>query len=287
MTKAKTQDAGADKFNLAKMMKARFVGSSREHLAKAAGILIETHKVDDSDSADDIRNALCAHFGFDAPRATPQVPPGERQAADAVAAGASLLPQPKIKGLGKIPNLSSTGRWEGRRRMVQFARANNPEGTITLGWDANQKWTIETPDTVSMPWPYWVRVRDSALVDDRSNRVRKHKKNEEGRAYVETKARKTPIYQFHDLGDEPGTEDLPTSYWDFFRQEGLRTECFKTFGRTALVMIYNKLRDTQTSKFFADKDNMALRRLIAEILDPQLVVLLDEEAYESDAGSAG
>jgi len=277
----------SEQFNLAKMRQARFEGFKREHLAQAC-VLILGNAPEESDTEDDIITALCGACNL--PRARPegeQLPPGERIAAATKAAGVTLIPQPKIGALGRIPNLSSTGKWEGRKRRVQFALANNPEGTITLGWDGTQKWTIQTPDIVDMPWPYWQRVKDSVLVDDKSNKARKFKHDDDGKLYVTTKPKKTAVYQYVDLGDVPGTENLPTSYWEFFRNEALKNHCFRGFGRTALVMVYNKLRDQQTSKFFEGKDNMALRRLIAEILDPSLVQLMDEEAYETESAGIG
>lgn len=274
------------KFNLAKMRAARFTGFSRAHLNKAAEML-NGITPDASDSDDEVTAALCAACNMPAPReGGEQKPPGEREVAERVASGVAMLPQPKVGHLGRIPNLSSTGRWEGRRRRVQFALADNPEGTITLGWDANQKWTIQTPDIIDMPWPYWQRVVTAIHVDDKSNKARRFKHDDDGKLYVITKPKKKALYQFVDLGDVPGTENLPLSYWDFFRKEGLKNFCFRGFGRSALVMIYNKLTDVQSSKFYDGKDNAVLRRLIAEILDPSLTQLMDEEAYEQEAAPA-
>lgn len=283
MTKPKTSAVPA-KFNLAKMRAARFEGFSRAHLVQAGELILGVAPDGDS-SDDDVIAALCGSCNL--PRARPegpQIPPGERVVETAKAAGAAILPQPRVGRLGRIPNLSSSGKWEGRKRRVQFALADNPEGTITIRWE-EQKWTIQTPDIVDMPWPYWQRVLTSVHVDDRSNKARKFKHDDDGKLYVITKPKKKATYNFVDLGDVPGMENLPLSYWDFFRTEALKkgNDCFKAFGRTALVMIYNKLTDVQSSKFYDGKDNTTLRRLIAEILDPSLVELLDEEAYASEA----
>lgn len=269
------------KFNLATLRNNLFDGSAAD-LDKAAPLVLGRARADgESDLA--LRKALCAMCNLPEPGG----PNANQQAPQDRGGPQPAALNPKVGKLGKVPNLSPTGRWEGRRRRVQFARANNPEGTITLGWAGEQKWTILTPCVVDMPYPYWETVRSRVLVDDLSDNVREYNYNKKKKVLeVTVEPVSTPVYNYVDMGDTPGTEHLPVSYFEFFKEQSRETGVFKGFGRQALVLIMNRLRDGLPSTWFDNRDVNNLRARIAEILGPDAVRALDEEIYAEEAPPA-
>lgn len=280
--------APAPKFNLAAMRNDRFAGYPRSLLDKAGELIlgyIPSEVIPDGE----VVELLCKQLNLPAPRASgPQRAPGEREATDGRVVA---LPQPKVGKLGAIPNLSSIGRWEGRMRRVSLGATGTAAETITLGWDGAQRWTIEVPDVVDMPWPYWCRIRDSVHVDNLSNKARKFKFNEETEQLeiVVRKDAKTglpgirrPVYNYQDMGDVPGTEHLPTSYFEYFQEQAKATECFRGFNRQALQLIYSKIRDVGNSDVFEKKDATDIRMMIAKVLGPEAVLQMNTEIYGAE-----
>jgi hypothetical protein len=267
-------------FNLAKLRASSFDGNSTD-LARAAQMILGRSKRE-SETDIDLRVALCQACNLPPPGTPTQLPPQDRGAKMPVALN------PKVGVIGRVPNLSPVGKWEGRRRRVQFARAGNPEGTITLGWAGEQKWTILTPCIVDMPWPYWEIVKTRILVDNLSDNVRDWNYNKKKKTLeVTIEPTETPVYNFVDMGDTPGTEGLPLSYFEYFKQKSAETGVFKGFGRQALVLIYQRLRDGVPSTFFEGKDAIQMRTRIAEILGPDAVNALNEEIYAEETKAAG
>jgi hypothetical protein len=281
-------------YNPAKMRAARFEGYPRAHLNKAhemfVGFIPEAGLPDE-----DVIEALCRACNVPRTQAGgPQRPPGSQPSAltSPEAKAAMKASTPQIARIGRIPNLSPQGVWEGRMRRVQFGPTGTAAETITLGWDAQARWAIKVPDIVDLPWPYWCRVRDSVSVDTLSTKARKWVRDEETEQLVTvTKIDKKTglpgirrnVYNYVDQGDVPGTEHLPTGYFEFFQEQARATAMFKGFGRQSLIMVHGKLRDGTPSSFYEKRDSIDLRYRIAEVLGPFAVDLMNEEVYASES----
>jgi hypothetical protein len=184
------------------------------------------------------------------------------------------------KGM-KMPQLNATGRWDGRMRRVTFLPqdGSKKQETQPVGWDGII-WVIKLGEPVDMPWPFWEAARNTILKDDGSEEVSKWHHTPDGRLekHITPSYRKTVNYIDH--GDVPGTEDLPIGYADFFHREAVKTQCFKTFNRAALVMVFNKLHEPQPMWYFRDMRDDDIRMRIAMTLGTDVESVLQDTMYE-------
>jgi len=285
MPKTAAKPEGDTKFNLAALRKSGFTDAPRAHLLKAYALLAGDEA--DEHQSDDELAAECRRLtgtAPDVPRGTSE-PPAELE-------NPAVEPS-NVVNVGRLAAIPRLGpetfpAWDGRKRRVQFAALPSEQcNTITLGWDGRSKWVVEVPGTYDMPWPYWEILKNLYAIDDRSDKVRKwHRDEESGRLFAVTKPTKRPVYQYVDLGDVPGTEDLPTSYFDWAQREGLRTQVWRGYGRPALMRLYRLLRDDPGSAFFEKKTNVDIRVAIATILGPQFLAVMDAEIYDDGSGEA-
>lgn len=282
---AKTE--GEPKFNLAALRNTGFEDAPRAHLLKAYALIA-------GDEADE--HSSDAELAAECRRMTGTTKPVD----EAPEAGEEPIPvgevgsiAPNVVNVGRIAGIPRLGpetfpEWDGRKRKVQFAAlASEQQKTITLGWDARSKWVIEVPGEYDMPWPYWECLKNMYVIDDRSDKVRKwHRDDESGKLYAITKPTRRPVYQYVDLGDTPGTADLPTSYFEWAQREAMRTQIWRGYGRPALMRLYRLLRDDPGSSFFERKTNVDIRVALATILGPQYLAIMDAEVYDEGPTSA-
>lgn len=181
---------------------------------------------------------------------------------------------------GRIPNLAPTGRWDGRMRRVTFLQQDgSPKQEVQpVGWDG-VIWNIPLNTPVDMPWPYWEAAQQTAVRDEGSDAVTKWVSTPDGRLEKHVTPSVKPTVRWIDHGDVPGTEDLPTSYFDFFRREAQRTHCFAGMNRPALVMVYNKLHEAQPMWYFRDMRDEDIRMKIAMTLGTDIEAILQDELY--------
>ena len=287
MPKTAAKPEGDTRFNLAALRKSGFADAPRAHLLKAYALLAGDEA--DEHQSDDELAAECRRLTgttTDVPRGTSEPPAGIEEPTQQQLSAQVV----SVGKLGSIPRLGpeTLPAWDGRKRLVDIAALPGEQDTITLGWDARSKWTIKLPvQDLEMPWPFWECLKNAVYVDDRSVAARKHLRDEEtGKAYVITKVIRRPLYPYHDRGDVPGTEDLPTSYWDWAQGESLRTRVWRNYPRPALMRIYRLIRDDPGSAFFERKTNVDIRVAIATILGPQHLAVMDAEIYDDGSGEA-
>lgn len=290
MPKQAAKFEGEPKFNLAALRNSGFEDAPRAHLLKAYALLAgdeADEHISDAELAAECRRMTGISKPADmAPEIGEEpIPPGEP--------GNEAVPAPNIVNVGRVAGIPRLGpetfpEWDGRKRKVQFAAlASEQQKTITLGWDARSKWVIEVPGTYDMPWPYWECLKNMYVIDDRSDKVRKFLRDDEsGKLYTVTKPTRRPVYQYVDLGDTPGTEDLPTSYFEWAQREAMRTQIWRGYGRPALMRLYRLLRDDPGSSFFERKTNVDIRVALATILGPEYLAIMDAEVYDEGPTSA-
>ena len=261
----------ANKFDLDALKASNFEGAARTHVEKAYLLLTGN----DPDSVDGLpleeMRTECQKI-----TALENINKSAPTLADVEA--------PK-KGLGRIPNLGLSGKWEGRMRRVTVHNPD-PESareTITVGWEG-YPWTIAYGVEVDMPWPYWESLRSAVVRDEGSDKVVTWEaiKGRGFRKVINATERLTHNYTDH--GDVPGTESLPTCYSDFFRRKAMETACFKEIPHAMLLRVYEILFDgppVDRDHKLVQLDHTQLRWRIAQRLGPELVSVMNNEIFEA------
>lgn len=266
------------------LIKTGFVNATREEMndayAAKFGAAPSANLPDEA-----VRNDLAKAY------APSPVPPGHDEPVVApIHVGVAKAPQ----GLGKIPNLRVSGPWEGRCRKMIFRKnlqsKYSGEPSQSLGWNGHI-WPVPLNVEVKVPWPYYQSAINTKLWDTGSDDVSEFVKTKDGRLekHITPKAKETIDYS--DLGDWPGTENLPIDYVDFFQRKAKETGMFKAFQRPVLIMIFNLLEVPRRNMngtappegmaFFRDMRDEDIRIAIAEFLGTPFVEMLQNELWEA------
>lgn len=259
----------ANKFDLEALKASNFVDAPRTHVEKA--YLLLTGEEESSITGRDLEEL----------RATCQ----KLNTLDAIRQSSPPPEEPKKAVVGRIPNLGTSGKWEGRMRRVMVVNPD-PESekkTVTVVWEG-KPWDFKYGDTVDMPWPYWNALKDAKVRDESSVNVVDWERDKKGRLKRVVTPVERPAHNYQDYGDVPGTEDLPESYFDFFRRRALATDCFRELKIPMLLMIYERLFDGPPvdSRYNpVQLDAITLRLRIAQRLGPDMTTLVNTEMFEA------
>lgn len=263
--------AKGNKFDLDALKASNFVDAARTHVEKAYILL--TGEPEESIVGRDLEEL----------RATCQ----SLNTLDAIRTTAPAPEAPKLAVVGRIPNLGPSGKWEGRMRRVMVIDPN-PESekkTVSVAWEG-KPWDFAYGVAVDMPWPYWNALKDAVSRDEASERVTEWvvEKGAKGKVTKVTTPIERPVHNYQDLGDVPGTEDLPESYFDFFRRRARDTNCFRELKIPMLLLIHERLYDgpPMDRKYNnVQLDAITLRLKIAERLGPEFVSQINSEMFEA------
>ena len=184
-------------------------------------------------------------------------------------------------GIGRLPNLGSVGKWQGRMRRVTIHKMDQMSGSeaLQVGWDG-VIWTIAYEQTVDMPWPYWESLRNTDFIDDRSEKVTEWVRDDEKRLFAVRTPRRIPTVSYTDHGDVPGTEAFPRDYTEYFRNIALKSQCFGGYNRAALVTVYNIVIERRDAEFFRSMSDYDIRVAIASRLGPDVERLMMDVVFE-------
>lgn len=263
----------ANKFDLEALKASNFEGAARTHVEKA--FILLTGEPEESLVGRDLEElrAECQKITKLEAINTMAPPPKDD------------LGIPTSKLVGRIPNLGVSGKWEGKKRTVMVI---NPDPkseckTVSIVWEGIP-WDFNYGERVDMPWPYWNVLKDAKFRDERSDDVTEWNRNKKGKWIRTMNPIEYPMHNYQDYGDTPGTEHLPESYFDFFRQRAIATDCFRELKIPMLLMIHERLfdgppRDREHRNIQLDAITIRLR--IAERLGPELVTLLNSEIFEA------
>lgn len=260
----------ANKFDLEALKAANFVGAARTHVEKAYLILTgEPEESIEGRDLEELRETCQRLTKLD------QI----RQSAPAPA------PEPKTATVGRIPNLGPSGKWEGRMRRVKILNPdkNSEKKTVSLAWEG-RPWDVLYDTVVDMPWPYWCQLKDAVHRDESSVDVVDWVKDKKGRLSKIVTPVEYPVHNYQDMGDVPGTEDLPESYFDFFKRRAAATDCFRDLRIPMLLLIYERLYDgPPVDRRYnpVQLDAITLRLRIAERLGPEFVTQLNTEMFDA------
>lgn len=256
-------------FDLEALKAKNFVGAPRTHVEKAYILL--TGEPAESIEGRDLEEL----------RATCQ----SLNTLDAIRTAAPAPEVPKLSVVGRIPNLGPTGKWEGRMRRVMVVDPNpdSEKKTVSVAWEG-RPWDFAYGVAVDMPWPYWSALKDAVARDEASVNVTEWERDKKGRVKKVTTPTERPVHNYQDLGDVPGTENLPESYFDFFRRRARDTSCFRTLQIPMLLLIHERLYDgppMDRQYKNVQLDAITLRLKLAERLGPEFVSQINSEMFEA------
>ncbi len=155
--------------------------------------------------------------------------------ADAQAAG------PKLTDMNLADlNLSPTGKWQGRRRVVTLHRAAAYDSAfpLFLAWEGLHVY-LPYGIKASIPWPIW-KILDTT--SEAKKLVRKRHTDDEGRiSYREEWVPDQP-YMYTDHGDDPDTALLPCTVMEAVRTMYEASDGLKTYNERQIREICRRLR---------------------------------------------
>lgn len=205
-------------------IESRFENSTREELlAYCAQLGIDNARP--GDPIPTLKNLLFAALGMDI-RATG---PG----------GASGSSIPRVYRSSLLPpvNLTPSGLWGGRRRRVRVPRpstATKSENAMPIGWNGKATYWLPFDEPVDLPWPIYQRLLQKKI----RRPVQKSIDGPDGTKEITTDW-KFDAFLFQDMGDTPGTENLPTSMTQWYQDKG--PEFFRKLSDRDIVTVCGRL----------------------------------------------
>lgn len=120
-----------------------------------------------------------------------------------------MVPKPKLTLAMSPPNLTPSGRWGGRYRRVRLVKTDFYKKFVAfpIGWEGVTRY-FHFDTELDMPWPYYCALKsmvETTISQDLTP---------DGHGTVTT-VNHAPAIPFSDLGDVPGTENLPTSMLEY------------------------------------------------------------------------
>lgn len=175
---------------------------------------------------------------------------------------------------GKQLNLRAMGRWEGRRRMVILTaqEQDTKSSWRCISWDGNQI-LVHTDMEVSIPYPHYNILKDAS----REIYTVRNVPTAGGGIERQESIRYTQHVPYQDIGDDPATRHLPTSYIDRAQGEARAKNYYKNTDRKIMVRILSDLVDNAISR--EDLKEMGDEEIREQIMNK---LGLYEEVQETD-----
>lgn len=228
-------------------------------IAKSAGI-----KVPPNAGEDWIKRAIVA-------KASGSPPPAEEVMASA----------PSGDVFKDMPNLTAFGKWGGRRHSVILA--NNSGDATKKGevvhWQGIP-WALPYGKQIDLGEPWYNVLRTS--VTTLNNGIREFN-DENNVRRVELIEQDVPTFAFTYLGVTKGTEDLPGSLLEFYRDLAKRKNNFAKFNRRGLIRVLTDLRNDIGDEKIRQMSDEDLREKILSWLGPEFADAGNFDRYEDEA----
>ena len=261
-----------DKFDYEAIKAAGFKTSDRGYLSKCQDILLG-YPAEDIDTVDVIRNRLREAVG-NAPRETVAEPSNVTPITAAKSKPVSLL---------RLPNLSGNGKWEGRMRRIKYIPRNRDDGeqVVVCRWE-EMKQDVIADQEQDLPWPIFMNFCDAVDIKFwKEHDLDPGKKDPrmKGRLVTIEHEEVTKKYTFVDMGDVPGTEDLPESYFDYFQRVAKQTNMLRDVTRALILKVHAILFGVKPMTAFVGVTDQDLRVQIAVSLGPDYENMMQEELY--------
>lgn len=150
-------------------------------------------------------------------------------------------------------NLSSTGGWQGKRRVVTAHRAAAHDSTypLFLGWE-NLHVYLPYGVKASLPWPIWKILEGTT---EAKKMISKRHIDDEGRVSYRQFWVPDQPYMFTDHGTDPETANLPSSIIDAMRMVYHASNGLDKYSERQLREICRRLRIPAKAEW--DRDRMS------------------------------
>ena len=148
-------------------------------------------------------------------------------------------------------NLSSTGTWQGKRRIVNLHRAAAYDSSfpLFLAWE-NLHVYMPYGVTASIPWPIWKILKETS---NALKLIRKRHIDPEGRISYREEWIPDQPYMYTDKGTDPDTVNLPGTIIEAVRMMYNASEGLKTYDKRQLIEVCRRLR-IRVKRDWEDRD---------------------------------
>lgn len=160
-------------------------------------------------------------------------------------------PGVKLSLTATPPVLGPSGRWSGRYRRVRLVRTEQYKdfNAFPISWEGVTKY-FSFDTNVDMAWPYYcalANMQETTITQELSanghESVRRESTNQ--------------VLAFSDLGDTPGTENLPVDMRDYVQRLATDNDNFEGASRRDLMRVLRMLHGPSvntTTKDLSDDD---------------------------------
>jgi hypothetical protein len=219
--------------------RAGFVDLSRDELKQAAEMLGVQYAMQTNN--DTLRKKLCEAIGtVDA-----TLPVSE------ITAIRNKVSSKKLSLAATPPVLGPSGRWGGRYRRVRLVRMElyKDFNAFPISWEGVTKY-FSFDTNVDMAWPYFcalANMRETVIHQDLSADGKRSERRETT----------NQVLAYSDLGDTPGTENLPTDMRDYVQRLAKDNHNFEGTSRRDLMRALRWLHGPSintTAKDLSDDD---------------------------------
>lgn len=169
--------------------------------------------------------------------------------ADGAATGvidpAKPAPTPIRAQQGRPLNLRPVGKWEGRRRLVELEQSEHDTKSSwkELAWDQSQIF-VQTGREVSIPYPHYEALKNAVYEHVTTVKVRRPDGSEE----IQEQIVRRKTFNFRDIGDDPATAHLPTSWIDRQQKDCRANSFYKGKPRNWMVRLLIEMTDGTVSR---------------------------------------
>lgn len=141
---------------------------------------------------------------------------------------------------GKQLNLKPVGRWEGRRRIINIHESEHDVRSSwkDVSWDQNTV-LIHTGRDVSIPYPHYEILKNAVHEHVRRDQTM----GQDGSIRITESIKYVKQMPFTDLGDDPATAHLPTSWIDRQQQDCRAKNYYKGSKREHLTRLFSEMVD--------------------------------------------
>lgn len=189
--------------------------------------------------------------------------------ADVHAIRDEMVPKPKLTLQMSPPNLTPSGRWGGRYRRVRLVKTDfyKKFTAFPIGWEGVTRY-FHFDAEIDMAWPYYCALQnmiETSISKDLTP---------DGRSTV-TNVNSAPAIPFSDLGDVPGTENLPTSMLEYVQWLAAANGNFADTPRRDLLRIMRWLHGNSV--------NARLKDVLDDDIRDQILTFIGVDVYADAA----
>lgn len=144
------------------------------------------------------------------------------------------------RGLRAMPELRKLTSWGGRRRRIQVMPRAGEDGDqhFHISWEGEAYRLDPKLEYQDVPWPVYEALKNATTADLRTKW--KPEDRTMDRWWI-----KSPRFPFVDMGDTPGTSDLPIDARDWYVRHAIANGDYAEWDKDELEPVFAALTDQQ------------------------------------------